>query len=240
MMSRRRAEELIRSGRVAVDGRTAVLGDRADPAQSVVTVDGTPLPLRPDLRYVLANKPAGVVSTVSDPQGRPTIVDMVGADERLYPVGRLDIDSTGLLLLTNDGTLTNLVTHPRYEVEKTYLALVSGNPGAAALRRLESGVKLDDGIARARSARVTTQHRGRALVEIVMTEGRKREVRRMLAEVGHTVVELTRTAIGPVRDAGLEPGAWRELDVDEVRSLYAAAGATWQDAPTVITEAASE
>jgi len=239
-MSRRRAEDLIRSGRVAIDGKKAVLGDRTDPAKAVVTVDGTPLPLRPELRYVLVNKPAGVVSTVSDPQGRPTIVDLVGAAERLYPVGRLDIDSTGLLLLTNDGTLTNLVTHPRYDVEKTYVALVNGNPGSAALRRLEAGVELDDGTARARHARLATQHRGRSLVEIVMTEGRKREVRRMLAEVGHPVVELARIAIGPVRDGTLEPGTWRELHVDEIRSLYAAAGATWEDAPTVIDEAASE
>ncbi len=239
-MSRRRAEDLIRSGRVAVDGRTAVLGDRADAAASVVTVDGTPLPIRPDLRYVLVNKPAGVVSTVSDPQGRQTVVDLVGADERLYPVGRLDIDSTGLLLMTNDGTLTNLVTHPRYEVEKTYVVLVTGNPGTAVLRSLESGVELEDGPARARRVRVTARHRGRALLEVVMAEGRKREVRRMLAEVGHEVVELTRTAIGPVRDADLHPGTWRDLKVEEVQSLYAAAGATWQDAPTVINEAARE
>ena len=132
------------------------------------------------------------------------------------------------------------MTHPRYEVEKTYVVLVSGNPGPAVIRRLESGVELDDGSARARRARVTAQHRGRSLLEIVMAEGRKREVRRMLAKVGHEVVELTRIAIGPVRDADLQPGTWRELKVEEVQSLYAAAGATWEDAPTVISEAASE
>ena len=235
-MSRRRAEDLIRSGRVTIDGRRAVLGDRADPAEMVVTIDDVPLPLRPELRYVLVNKPTGVVSTASDPQGRPTVVELVGAATRLYPVGRLDIDSTGLILLTNDGTLTNLVTHPRYEVEKTYVALVRGNPGSAALGALEAGVELDDGMAYARRAMVTGRHRGRSLVEVVMVEGRKREVRRMLAEVGHPVIELTRTAIGPLRDPDLEPGRSRELTVDEVQSLYAAAGATWQDAPTVISE----
>ena len=239
-MSRRRAEEAIRAGRVTVNGRIAVLGDRADVTESVIAIDGSPLPLRPDLAYVLLNKPSGVVSTASDPQGRPTVVELVAATTRLYPVGRLDVDSTGLLLLTNDGTLANLVTHPRDEVEKVYVAVVAGTPGSAVIRQLVSGVDLDDGPARAKRARVTTRHRDRTLVEMVMTEGRKREVRRMLAAVDHPVEQLTRVAIGPVRDAGLSPGQYRDLTIEEIQSLYAAAGATWQDAPSLMNENTGE
>jgi len=190
---------------------------------SRVEVDGVPLPVAPGLAYYLAYKPVGVISTADDPQGRPTVVDLVPVFPRVYPVGRLDADSEGLLLLTNDGDLANLVTHPRYGVVKTYLALVDGVPTSEALRRLVRGVVLDDGVATVRSARLVDAQGGRGLVEVVMGEGRKRELRRMLIAVGHEVSELVRTSIGPLRDASLRPGTWRCLTIAEVRALYAAA-----------------
>jgi 23S rRNA pseudouridine2605 synthase len=233
-MSRRSAEDLIREKRVTIDGRVAVLGDRGDPEQVVVAIDGVPIPTRPGLVYALLNKPEGVISTASDPQGRQTVVDLVDAGTRLYPVGRLDANSSGLLLMTNDGTLANLVTHPRYGVEKTYVALVKGVPGKETMRTLLSGVMLDDGTASAARARVIAGHRDRAQLELVMTEGRKREVRRMLEAVGHPVLALVRVAIGPVTDSDLAAGSWRMLTTKEVSALYAAAGATWEDAPTMM------
>ena len=239
-MSRRRAEDMIRQGRVTLDGEVAVLGDRGDPIVARVTVDDVPLPVRADLVYVLLNKPLGVISTSQDPQGRETVVDLVDVGTRVYPVGRLDADSQGLLILTNDGSLTNLVTHPSYQVTKTYMALVEGNPGNAALRKLAEGVELDDGTARAITARIVDSYKSESLVEIVMAEGRKREVRRMLSAVGHDAKQLVRTAIGSIRDATLDPGAWRMLTLDEVRSLYADAGAEWQDAPQVVVEESTE
>ena len=239
-MSRRRAEDLIRSGRVTLDGEVAILGDRCDPLEARVTVDGVPLPVRPDLVYILLNKPLGVISTSHDPQGRQTVVELVDVGTRVYPVGRLDANSEGLLILTNDGSLTNLVTHPSHQVTKTYMAMVEGNPGNTAMRRLVEGVELDDGTARCLTARIVDRHKSRSLVEIVMAEGRKREVRRMLEEVGHEVERLMRTAIGEVRDASLVPGEWRNLTLDEVQSLYSAANAEWHDAPTLIAEEATE
>jgi len=164
-----------------------------------------------------------VISTADDPQGRPTVVDLVPPSPRVYPVGRLDADSEGLLLLTNDGELTNLVTHPRHGIPKTYLARVQGVPARARLRRLIDGVDLDDGPARAMEARLIDVHGDEALVRVVMGEGRKREVRRMLDLLGHPVVSLVRTAIGPLSDRNLAPGTWRRLSMDEVRALYAAA-----------------
>jgi 23S rRNA pseudouridine2605 synthase len=223
--SRRTAEDLIRDGRVTVDGAPAHLGQKIDPAVATVLIDGLPLPLRPDLVYYLLYKPLGVISTSDDELGRTAVVDLVPDDQRVYPVGRLDADSEGLLLLTNDGDLTNLVTHPRHGVTKTYVARVTGIPDGTALRRLISGVDLEDGPARAKKARVRSTAGGEALVEIVMVEGRNREVRRLFAAVGHEVVSLVRTAIGPIRDPDLRPGSWRPLTMVEVRELYGAAGA---------------
>jgi len=220
---------MIRQGRVSVDGERATIGQKVDPDHAAVEVDGVPLPVRPGLVYYLLYKPPGVISTASDTHGRSTVLDLVPDDVRVYPVGRLDADSEGLILLTNDGDLTNLVTHPRFGVEKTYVALVEGVPNRGALVALRSGVGLEDGIARAVSARVTGQSGGRALVEIVMTEGRKREVRRMFTAVGHDVDRLVRTAIGPVRDQHLSSGEWRLLSFDEVRALYSAASGSWDD-----------
>lgn len=213
---------MVRAGRVTVDGLPAHLGQKVDPETARVEVDGTPLPIRPGLVYYLVYKPVGVVSTASDPQGRPTVVGLVPADTRVYPVGRLDADSEGLIILTNDGDLAAHVAHPRHAVSKTYLARVEGSPGRKALRALTVGVDLEDGPGRAQQARLVSEHGGQALVEVVMGEGRKREVRRLLAAVGHPVQALVRTAVGPVQDASLRPGTWRHLTLDEVRRLYMA------------------
>jgi len=211
---------MIREGRVTVDGRPAHLGQKVDPALAKVEVDGVPLPIRPDLVYYLLYKPLGVVSTASDPQGRPTVVGLVPPKPRVYPVGRLDADSEGLLILTNDGDLAARVAHPRHGVAKTYLARVAGSPGRAALRSLTTGVQLEDGPARALGARRLGEQGGEALVEVVMGEGRKREVRRLLEAVGHPVRALVRTAIGPIQDRTLAPGTWRHLTLEEIRALY--------------------
>lgn len=181
-----------------------------------------PLPVDPDLVYYLLNKPRGVVSTASDDRGRRTVVDLVPATTRIYPVGRLDADSEGLVLLTNDGDLTEIVTHPRYGVLKTYLVKTSGEVGPRIVGQLTRGVELDDGPARAQRAAVVQRRSGSSLVEVVMAEGRKREVRRMFDHVGYPVERLVRTAIGPVKDRNLKPGSFRELTAEEVRSLYAA------------------
>jgi len=213
---------MVKAGRVTVDDEPAHLGQKIDPDVAIVRVDGIPLPVRPDQVYLLLNKPPGVVSTADDPQGRTTVVDLVNANTRVYPVGRLDAASEGLILLTNDGTLTELVTHPSHGVTKTYLALVEGTPNESSLRRLRDGVDLEDGPAAAKSARIIDRHDDRSLVELVMTEGRKREVRRMFDEVGHPVARLVRTAIGPIADRAIKPGEWRDLSIEEVRALYAA------------------
>jgi 23S rRNA pseudouridine2605 synthase len=214
--SRRACEELIAAGRVAVNGEVASLGRRVDVASDRVTVDGTVLPVRPDLVYYLVNKPAGVVSTASDPQGRPTVVGLVPASPRVFPVGRLDADSEGLIICTNDGDLTLALTHPRFGVGKEYLVEVEGVPSPRAVSRLRRGVDLDDGpTAPARVSRF-----GRHGLRLVIHEGRNRQVRRMCAAVGHPVRRLVRVRIGPVADRSLPPGSWRPLTGDEVKALY--------------------
>lgn len=227
--SLRRAERMIREGRVTVNGEEAVIGQRIDPRRDRVEVDGVVLPTMPGLVHHLVNKPVGVVSTAADTHGRPTVVDLVEGDERVWPVGRLDTDSEGLIVVTNDGTLTHRLTHPRFVVPKTYVALVEGEVTAETIARLTEGVDLDDGPARASSAKIVDRRPGKTLIEVVMTEGRNREVRRMCDTVGHSVRRLVRTAIAGLRDTQLKPGASRHLTIDEVRSLYEAAGATWQD-----------
>jgi 23S rRNA pseudouridine2605 synthase len=216
---------------VTVNGAVAGVGQKVDPGTDSVEIDGIPLPVKPGLVHYLVYKPPGIISSAADPQGRPVVTGLVPPEPRVFPVGRLDEASEGLLILTNDGELTNRLTHPRFGVEKTYKVLVSGLPTAGALRRLTEGVALDDGPARALRARVLDRHGDQALVEVVMGEGRKREVRRMCAAVGHPVERLVRTAIGPLRDAQLRPGTWRPLTIEEVRSLYEAAGGIWEDAP---------
>ena len=219
LMSRRAAEDAIRDGRVKIDGEKAVLGDRVDPESQQLTLDDAPIPIAAGLETHLLNKPAGVVSTADDPQGRPTVVDLVPSDKRLYPVGRLDFDTEGLILVSNDGELTNRVTHPSFGITKTYLAEVQGRPNKTTLRRLTTGVDLDDGPAKAESARVVDTRGSRAMVEIVMLEGRNREVRRMFEAVGHEVTRLARTAIGPINGEGLKPGESRQLSPREIQRL---------------------
>ena len=213
--SRRVCEDRIAEGRVLVDGETAVLGRRVDPETALIEVDGAPVGVRPDLVHYVLNKPAGVVTTADDPQGRPTVVGLVPNEPRVFPVGRLDVDTEGLLLLTNDGELAHRLTHPSYGVEKEYVAEVEGLPTRAVLRRLREGVELDDGpTAPARATLVDP-----SVVRLTIHEGRNRQVRRMCEAVGHSVVRLVRTRIGPLADRSLAPGAWRELTGDEVRSL---------------------
>ncbi len=217
--SRRACEELIRDGRITVNGRVAELGARVIPERDLVELDGARIPLDPALRYFALHKPHGVVTTARDPQGRPDVSAYYPPGERVFPVGRLDRESEGLLLLTNDGELANRLTHPRYQVEKEYLAEVEGTPTQRAISKLVHGVPLEDGEARARSARPVAGSRERSAVRIVMTEGRKREVRRMLEAVGLPVRRLVRVRIGPIRLGRLRAGEVRELDPAEVREL---------------------
>ncbi|MGH2679697.1 MAG: pseudouridine synthase [Actinomycetota bacterium] len=218
--SRRSCEELIAEGRVTVNGTVAILGDRADPKEDEVRVDGLDVNLDPNVKYYALHKPLGVVTTMQDPQGRPDIRGYLPPDgPRVFPVGRLDRDSEGLLLLMNDGDLANGLTHPRYGVEKEYLAEVEGAPTPKHLGLLRRGVELEDGPARVESVRVTGRSGDRGAVRLVMTEGRKREVRRLLAEVGLPVTRLVRVRVGPIRLGGLAPGERRELTHDEVVAL---------------------
>jgi len=220
--SRRACEELIEEGRVQVNGAVAVLGRRVDPERDEIELDGALVAAGAGLVHYLLNKPAGVVTTAADPQGRPTVVDLVPADPRVFPVGRLDADTEGLLILTNDGPLTHRLTHPRFGVEKEYVASVAGRPAPGALRDLRRGVELEDGVtAPARVALMSP-----SVVRITIHEGRNRQVRRMCEAVGHPVLRLVRTRIGPVSDHRLAPGRWRPLTPPEVRGLAEVAGST--------------
>ncbi len=215
----------MREGRVWVDGRPATeLGMRVDPACARIEVDGRRVNVRSDRDYLLLNKPAGYVTTARDPQGRPTVMDLVRSKARVYPVGRLDADTQGLLLLTNDGELAHRLTHPRFEVRRVYLAEVRGAVSAGAIRTLTAGVRLEDGLARAVSARIIRRGKARTQVELVLTEGRKREVRRMLEAVGFPVISLVRTRFGPVDVKGLKAGATRVLTPQEVGELHKLVG----------------
>jgi 23S rRNA pseudouridine2605 synthase len=221
--SRRTAEELIAAGRVTVNGEVAILGRRVDVENDRVEVDGVTIGVRPGLVWYLLNKPRGVVTTASDPHAERTVVELVPDEPRVFPVGRLDADTEGLLLLTNDGDLTHLLTHPSFGVVKTNLAEVEGEPSPAAVRALREGVELDDG--RTAPARVTVvqRHGATSAMELGIHEGRNRQVRRMCEAIGHPVVRLVRTRIGPLRDGSLKPATWRALTPAEVRSLYEAA-----------------
>ncbi len=217
--SRRACEELIVEGRVTLNGSMATLGDRADPVEDEVRVDGLEVNLDPNVKYYALHKPPGVVTTMRDPQGRPDIRGFLPEGPRVFPVGRLDRDTEGLLLLTNDGDLANALTHPRFGVEKEYLAEVEGAPTPKHIGQLRRGVELEDGDALAKSARVAGRSGDRGAVRLVMTEGRKREVRRLLAAVGLPVTRLVRVRVGPIRLGGLPPGERRELTHDEVVAL---------------------
>lgn len=216
--SRRVCEDLIAEGRVLVDGEVAVLGRRVDVETALIELDGAPIGVRPDLVHYLLNKPAGVVTTADDPEGRPTVVGLVPTEPRVFPVGRLDFGTEGLLLLTNDGELAHRLTHPSFGVEKEYVAELQGSPSRATLRRLREGIELDDGVtAPARAALLEP-----SVLRLTIHEGRNRQVRRMCDAIGHPVVRLIRTRIGPLADRSLAPGAWRELTGDELRSLQRA------------------
>ena len=245
--SRRAAEKLMREGRVSVNGATILdPGVKADPDRDDIRVDGSRIKGREHPRYLLLNKPRGFVTTRSDPQGRPTVLALLkGVREYVYPVGRLDFDSEGLLLLTNDGELAARLTHPKHEVERVYEALVSGVPDAKALGRLARGVIIDGhrtAPGKARLLRVIHSsglRRDQAILELTIHEGRNRQVRKMCEAVGHRVLGLRRTRIGPIADAKLPPGAYRELSPREVAGLRRAAtsvrgaGSTGADADAV-------
>jgi 23S rRNA pseudouridine2605 synthase len=224
--SRRHCEEIIGEGRVEVDGEVVRrYGARVDPQRQVIRVDGKRIPAREDLVYVALNKPAGVLTTMTDSRGRPTIADFLGERaERLFHVGRLDFDTEGLMLLMNDGELAHRLAHPRYGVLKTYLADVAGPLPRDLGRQLVTGIELSDGVASADRFRVVDRAGPRALVEITLHEGRKHIVRRMLAQAGHPVARLVRTQVGPVRLGSLRPGTTRRLTTREIGDLYAAVG----------------
>jgi 23S rRNA pseudouridine2605 synthase len=224
--SRRRCEELMLAGSVEVDGEIVTrLGTKVDPRTAVVRVDGVRLPPISPHVYLVLNKPRGVVSTMSDPEGRPTLSDYVAdRPERLFHVGRLDTDTDGLIIMTNDGDFAQKLAHPSYEVEKTYVAEVEGVPTAATLKRLRDTVTLDDGPVPVSRVKMVSHHGERAIVELVIHEGRNRIVRRLLDHVGHPVRRLTRTRIGPVRVGNLRHGTLRELTNDEIGALLDIAG----------------
>lgn len=218
--SRRMAEILIEAGRVTIDGRTAELGNRVDADTQEIRVDGKLVPAAPNAVYFLLNKPIGVITTADDPHGRPTVVEMIDTDVRIFPVGRLDMLTEGLLILTNDGRLAHLLTHPSVGIEKEYLVRVEGDPTPSSIRRLREGIELEDGItAPAQVSRVSD-----GVLRIVIHEGRNRQVRRMCEAIGHEVIRLVRTRIGPIQDAKLTPGSSRSLSVGEVRKLMDAVG----------------
>lgn len=224
--SRRACERLIEEGRVSVDGvAVSEQGRRVDPETAIIRVDGLRIETASGTVHLALNKPKGMVTAMTDPEGRPTVGDLVEArKERLFHVGRLDADTEGLLLLTNDGELAHRLTHPSYEVPKTYLAEVVGPVARDVGKRLREGVQLEDGIVRVDGFKLVDSSANRVLLEIVLHEGRKHVVRRMLAEVGHPVLRLVRTAMGPVRLGDQRPGKLRPLNRQELAGLYELVG----------------
>jgi len=218
--SRRDCEELILAGRVEVDGQVVVeLGGRVDPASQRIRVDGVPLKLPRRIWYAV-NKPTGVVCTNRDPSGRPRAVDLVpGESQRLFIVGRLDMNSEGLLLLSNDGDLANQLTHPRYGVQKTYRVMVAGQVEPELLQQLRKGIRLAEGLAKVSRVQIKRRYKRSTILEMVLEEGRNREIRRVLARLGHKVMRLVRVGIGPIRLGNLGPGAYRRLTRNEVETL---------------------
>jgi pseudouridine synthase len=220
--SRRTCEEMIKEGRVQVNGKVVTeLGTKVDPTKDKVWLDGRLLKLSPETKeYLLLHKPPGYVTTVTDPWGRPTVMDLLGPMEnRLYPAGRLDFDSEGLVLLTNDGELVYRLTHPSFEVEKVYLVEVAGRPTGDALQRLARGVELDDGPTAPAKVRLVEERSGSTCLEFTLREGRKRQIRRMCDKVGHAVLKLCRIRLGPIQLGSLPPGKWRKLKTAEIRAL---------------------
>ncbi|MGI6081409.1 MAG: pseudouridine synthase [Limnochordia bacterium] len=224
--SRRRAEEMIRQGRVCVNGQVITqMGFRVDPRTDRISVDGIPIQGSSRLVYLALNKPVGVISSARDPRGRKTVVDLItGVSERIYPVGRLDADSEGLVLLTNDGELALRLMHPRYGVSKLYRVWVKSKPSKQVLQALENGVMLTDGLTAPARVRLGTNDENGTQLEIELSEGRNRQIRRMCEAVGHPVVRLRREKIGPLALGSLREGQWRRLSAAELRSLRRAAG----------------
>ncbi len=218
--SRRVVEDMIADGRITLNGKVATLGDRAVAGADEIRVDGAVISTDVDGVTYLLNKPAGVITSASDPQGRPTVVELVPDDPRVFPVGRLDFETEGLLLLTNDGALAHRLTHPSFGVPKEYLAWVEGRPSRSAIRALRDGVELDDGL----TAPATASSPEPGVIRLTIHEGRNRQVRRMCEAVGHPVIRLVRTAIGPLADRTLRPGQSRRLSDKELLSLQQAVG----------------
>lgn len=221
--SRRICDALVAEGRVTVNGVVAELGLRVD-ANAAIAVDGVAIPTEPDTVVYLLNKPAGVITTSADTHGRPTVLDLVPVSPRVFSIGRLDADTEGVLLLTNDGDLANRIAHPSHGVEKEYLAEVEGTVSRGALRALREGITLDDGPTAPAAVRLVQQRADRAIIELTIHEGRNRQVRRMCEAVGNPVVRLVRTRVGPLRAAGVQPGEWRQLDPSEVVALVQSIG----------------
>jgi 23S rRNA pseudouridine2605 synthase len=217
--SRRECEAIIVAGRVEVNGRTAVLGDRVEPENAEVTVDGIPLDLEVEKRYFLLNKPPGYITTLKDTRRRPTVMELIHEGGRLFPVGRLDRDTRGLLLITNDGYLAQRLMHPSHAVEKTYMVEAAGRISPQGLARLRKGIRLEEGTTAPAKVRVLKVDNERSLLEMTIHEGRKRQVRRMCAAVGLEVVDLMRTRLGPLDLKGVEEGGYRPLGDAEVRAL---------------------
>lgn len=222
--SRRVCEDYIVRRRIRVNGEVAILGRRVHPESDVIEFDRVIVTTRADLVHYLLNKPRGVVTTAHDPQGRQTVLDLLPSDQRIFPVGRLDLDSEGLIVLTNDGDLAQALTHPSLGVEKEYLAELRGVPTRAALRQLREGIELEDGLTAPATVTLTDEHGGNAAISIAIHEGRNRQVRRMCEAIGHPVRRLIRVRIGPIADPALSPGDWRVLTPYEVRSLHGATG----------------
>jgi 23S rRNA pseudouridine2605 synthase len=213
-------EDLIRRGRVRINGRVAELGNRVEPESDVVTLDGAPVAAHPQLRYFALNKPRGTTTTLRDRHASRSLAQLLPAGPRVFPVGRLDRDSEGLLILTNDGTLAHRLAHPRYGVEKEYLVEVDGVLSRGGARALVEGISLEDGVARALAVRGVQRRSAKTSLSMIMGEGRKREIRRMMAVIGHPVRRLVRVRVGPVRLGNLRPGESRGLVVEEVAELY--------------------
>ncbi len=217
--SRRECERLIVEGRVSVNGTVATLGDRIEPGSDTVTLDGNELTRDPHV-YVVLNKPKGVITSVSDTHNRETVLDLItGVDARIFPIGRLDMDVTGTLLLTNDGELTHRLSHPSFEIDKVYLAWVSGHVAATTIQQLQEGVLLEDGMTAPAKTKIIKRGQDSTLIRLTIHEGRKRLVKRMCAAVGHPVNDLRRIRIGTIQSDDLMPGEWRHLSDKEVESL---------------------
>ncbi len=221
--SRRGCEELIVQGRVRVDGKPAVLGQKVDIARQVITVDGEKLKPPEEFTYLALHKPRGVLSDTEDTRGRKTILDLLPSRRHLFPIGRLDLNSEGLVILTNDGDLAHRLLHPRYGHEREYLVLVAGRPSWNVIRRWRQGIVLDERRTLPADVRVSRVESGNTWLQIVMREGKKRQIRRVAAALGHPVLRLIRVRIGPIHLGSLRPGKWRELTKREVRALRGAA-----------------